>query len=108
MQLDSDQYPDITVDALRDLLEKKTEVFLIDVREPIERAMFNIGGSLIPLNTLPEQLGQLPSDKNQHIVAYCRSGMRSDTAKRLLISHGYTNVQNLLGGMLAWQAESFK
>ena len=107
MQLDFSNYPDITITELKELLDKgNSNVFLLDVREPFERAMFNIGGVLIPINALPQNIDKLPKDKSIHIVVYCRSGMRSDTAKKYLITQGYNNVQNLLGGMLAWQANS--
>ena len=94
---------DIMVDELKERLEVKEQVFLCDVREPYEHEEFNIGGELIPLGSLPANLSKMPSDKDVEIVMYCRSGGRSGMAKQFLEQHGYTNVRNLVGGMLEWQ-----
>lgn len=94
---------DIMVDELQERLEVKEEVCLYDVREPYEHEEFNIGGELIPLGSLPTSISKLPSDKNIEIVMYCRSGGRSGMAKQFLEQHGFTNVRNLVGGMLEWQ-----
>ena len=99
---------DIMVDELQERLEAKEEVIIIDVREPYEHEEFNIGGRLIPLGSLPSKLNELPLDKDIELVMYCRSGGRSGMAKQFLEQHGYTNVRNLVGGMLEWQRRFVK
>ena len=75
---------------------------LIDVREPYEYGIVEIGGELIPLGTVLESTNRIPKDIP--VVVQCRSGVRSATAIRELEDvHGYTNLINLTGGILGWQ-----
>ena len=75
---------------------------LIDVREPYEYGIVEIGGELIPLATVLESTNRIPKDIP--VVVQCRSGARSATAIRELEdAHGYTNLINLTGGILGWQ-----
>ncbi len=95
---------EITVKDLYQQLEKTNPtVFLLDVREPYERDICTIGGLLIPLAQLKEQLQQLPND--QQIVIYCKAGARSQKAAKLLHEHGYQNATSLQGGILQWIEE---
>lgn len=74
---------------------------LIDVRTPEEFASGHIAGAQnIPLQELPNRLGELPQD--QPIVLYCRSGNRSGQAMQLLAKAGYDHLYNL-GGVIEWQ-----
>ena len=93
---------DITVSELKSKLEQKEDFLLIDVREKYEHDEFNVGGQLIPLGTLPNQLEALAPNKEKEVVLYCRSGNRSGVAQSLMQRAGFTNVRNLLGGMLDW------
>jgi len=77
---------------------------LIDVREQYEHEEFNIGGDLVPVGNLMAAIPDLMAHKDEEVVVYCRSGNRSGMAKQLLEVSGFTNVRNLTGGMLAWQA----
>jgi rhodanese-related sulfurtransferase len=73
----------------------ESETLLLDVRSREEFAMDHIAGSKnIPVDVLPRQLADLPS-KTQPIVVYCRSGMRSASAVRLLRDAGYLNVTDV-------------
>lgn len=77
---------------------------VVDVREPYEFAIANLGGELIPVDTVSESLHRIPRDIP--VVVHCRSGIRSARAISLLErEHGYSNLHNLQGGILAWQAE---
>ena len=96
---------DITTEELQQKLEAKEDFILIDVREVHEHQEFNIEGRLIPLGILPYRLDELDEHKDDEIVVYCRSGARSGQAKMLMQQSGFTNVRNLLGGMLEWQAK---
>lgn len=93
---------DITVDELKNRLEKKESVHLVDVREIFENEEFNIGGKNIPLNSLSMQLDELSPWKNEEIVLYCLSGARSHAAVLFLSQKGFTQARNLKGGMKEW------
>jgi rhodanese-related sulfurtransferase len=94
---------DITVQELKERMDKGEQLHLFDVREPYEFEEFNIGATLIPLGTLPDNLANLESLKNEEIIVHCRSGARSGNAKLFLMDNGFTNVRNVLGGMMAWR-----
>ncbi len=96
---------DITVQELNERMQKGEKLNVIDVREEYEYEEFNIGARLIPLGTLPGMLNELSDLKNEEIIVHCRSGARSNNAKMYMMSEGFTNVRNLIGGMMAWQSE---
>ncbi len=76
------------------------DLFLVDVREPKEHAIADLGGLLIPLNTLPQRLHEI--DFNKKVIIYCHHGIRSRLAVNYLIHAGYHNVYNLEGGIDEW------
>jgi rhodanese-related sulfurtransferase len=94
---------DITVQELRQKLEAGEKFIFIDVREPHEYEEFNLGAQLIPLGTIGQHIDELSEHKDEEIVVHCRSGARSNQAKMLLESMGFSNVRNTLGGVLAWR-----
>jgi rhodanese-related sulfurtransferase len=98
---------DITIEELKERMDKGENLNLIDVREEYEFDEFNIGATLIPLGELPDRLEEIEAWKDQEILIHCRSGARSGRAKEYLTSEGYSNVRNVLGGMLAWQAAGY-
>jgi rhodanese-related sulfurtransferase len=94
---------DITVQELKKRLDEGDKSFVfIDVREPHEYQAFNLGAQLIPLGIIPVRLQDLEAHKNDEIVVHCRSGARSGQAAAFMTSHGFTNVRNVEGGVLAW------
>jgi molybdopterin/thiamine biosynthesis adenylyltransferase/rhodanese-related sulfurtransferase len=99
--------PQISVKELKARLDAKEAVndnfLLLDVREPYEFQIAQIGGKLIPQNDLPNRLGEL--DPAQEIIIHCRSGARSQRAAELLKANGFRKVSNLAGGILAWSDE---
>lgn len=95
---------DITVHEVKKRLEAGEKFVFIDVREPWENEEFNLGAQLIPLGDLPGKIGELEGHKNDEIVVHCRSGARSGMAKQILVAQGFTNVRNMLGGVLDWKA----
>jgi molybdopterin/thiamine biosynthesis adenylyltransferase/rhodanese-related sulfurtransferase len=99
--------PQISVKELKQRLDSKETrndgFLLLDVREPYEYQIAQIGGLLIPQNDLLNRLGEL--DKNREIVVHCRSGARSQRAAELLKANGFQNVSNVAGGILAWSDE---
>jgi rhodanese-related sulfurtransferase len=98
---------DITIEELKERMDKGENLNLFDVREEYEFDEFNIGAQLIPLGELPDRLDEIKADKDAEIIVHCRSGARSGRAQAYLESEGYTNVRNLVGGMLAWQAAGY-
>lgn len=96
---------DISVIELKKRLDAGEKINLIDVREQYEYDEFNLGGELIPLGTLPGKLEDLETLKDEEVIVHCRSGARSGTAKMFLTQSGFTNVRNLIGGALDWQAQ---
>jgi sulfur-carrier protein adenylyltransferase/sulfurtransferase len=92
--------PQISVTELKQRLDAGEELFILDVREPYEYQIANIGGTLIPQNEVPQRLAEI--DRNREIVVHCRSGARSQRIAEFLATQGYPNVKNLAGGVLAW------
>ena len=91
----------ITVQELKQRLDKGDKIVLVDVREPWEYATDKIEGAiLIPLATVPQSLDKL--DRNAEIVCHCHHGMRSADATAFLHQQGFTSVKNLVGGIDAW------
>ena len=95
--------PQISVKELKHRRDSGDDFFLLDVREPFEFQIAEIGGTLIPQNDVPHRLGEIPRDRE--IVVHCKGGGRSQKIAELLQQQGYTRVSNLAGGILAWSDE---
>ncbi|HEY4787769.1 MAG TPA: rhodanese-like domain-containing protein, partial [Bacteroidales bacterium] len=97
---------EINASDLKHRLDNSPEtLFLLDVREPSEFEYFNIGGTLIPLNKLPDRLHEIPDNKD--IIVICKSGVRSFKAARYISeSRKDVNILNLKGGLMAWLSET--
>jgi len=95
--------PQITVKELKQRLDAGQDVQLIDVREPYEYQIAQIGGKLIPQNDVPQRLAEI--DRNREVVVHCKSGGRSQRIAEFLAQNGYPQVSNLAGGILAWSEE---
>ena len=95
--------PEITPSELKARLDRGDDLFILDVREPHEYQICNIGGYLIPLGDLSRRVSEL--DSSREIVAHCRSGKRSAEASEFLRQAGFRKVLNLKGGILAWSDE---
>jgi rhodanese-related sulfurtransferase len=95
---------DITVNELKERLEKGEKFHFFDVREEWEYEEDNLGANNIPLGELDHQLEQLAGIKHEEIVVHCRSGARSGNAKKYMETKGFTKVRNVLGGILAYRA----
>ena len=95
--------PEITPRDLKSRLDRGDDLFILDVREPHEYQICNLGGQLIPLGELSRRVNEL--DSSREIVAHCRSGKRSAEAVEFLRSAGFRKVLNLKGGILAWSDE---
>jgi len=95
--------PQITVKELKARRDACEDIFLLDVREPYEFQIAQIGGKLIPQNDVPQRMAEIP--RNREIVVHCRSGARSQKIAEFLKQSGYNDVVNVAGGILAWADE---
>lgn len=91
---------DISVTEFKSCYQNLGSVTIIDIREKLEFQTFNIGGYNIPLGILLKNVEQLDDIKNSEIIVICQRGLRSETAKRMLTQHGYTNVRNMTDGLM--------
>jgi molybdopterin/thiamine biosynthesis adenylyltransferase/rhodanese-related sulfurtransferase len=97
---------ELTVLQLKEALDRGDKITLLDVREPYEWDIGNLGpqgAAIIPLGELPRRFSEI--DSNADVVVYCRSGARSGRAADFLRGQGFTKVRNLEGGILAWSDE---
>ncbi|HTZ74311.1 MAG TPA: molybdopterin-synthase adenylyltransferase MoeB [Candidatus Aquilonibacter sp.] len=95
--------PEITPRELKARLDRGDDLYILDVREPHEYQICNLGGHLIPLGELSRRAAEL--DSSREIVAHCRSGKRSADAVDFLRKAGFKKIWNLKGGILAWSDE---
>jgi len=95
---------EISSGDLRKKLNNKEDILLIDVREPYEHEDYNIGGELIPLAELENELNRIPKDKQ--VILYCKVGARSKFAVQMLQEkYAFENLVNLSGGIDAYLAK---
>jgi adenylyltransferase/sulfurtransferase len=103
-ETEDSEIPEVTVQEYKSWLDANEDVQLIDVREPHEVEIAEIGGELIPLKTVTENADKI--SRNKKVVVHCRSGQRSaDAIKQLQEKYGFDNLYNLKGGILAWSQE---
>lgn len=96
--------PGLTVQEVKEKLDRGGDVIVLDVREDWERDIAHLEGALpIPVNEIPNRLQEL--DPTKEIVVYCHTGQRSDTVAKFLIREGFTQAVNMLGGIRAWTME---
>jgi len=92
---------EITPEQLKKRIDAGEDLFVLDVRNPNEFQICRIPGTtLVPLPELPNRFAEVPKDRE--VVVHCKSGMRSAKAIEFLKSQGYSRLQNLTGGILAW------
>lgn len=96
-------YTDVDPARLATMLEDE-DVTLVNVHVPYEGEIPDTD-SFIPYDNIAAHTDQLPEDKDAPIVLYCRTGRMSVEASDSLVELGYTNVFNLEGGFLGWEAE---
>lgn len=95
---------EITVQELKALKDNQADFQLIDVREQHEFDESNLNGELIPMGEVMDCVDKIAKDKQ--VVVHCRSGKRSATVIQALeAQHGFTNLYNLKGGILAYMDE---
>jgi rhodanese-related sulfurtransferase len=95
---------EITVTELKKLIDSKAGFQLIDVREEYEFDEANLKGELIPMGEVMDNVDKISRDKQ--VVIHCRSGKRSASVIQALeLQHGFANLYNLKGGILAYIEE---
>ncbi|MGZ3903098.1 MAG: rhodanese-like domain-containing protein [Bacteroidia bacterium] len=94
---------EVTVQELKAMQDKKEDFQLIDVREEYEYDICQIGGELIPMGEVAENIDKI--SKTKKVIIHCRSGKRSASVVQMLEQQGFTNLYNLKGGILAWADE---
>jgi adenylyltransferase/sulfurtransferase len=95
--------PHITPAELKQRLDAGDDITIIDVREPFEWDIANLGefgARLIPLDQVLDRKAEIHRDAD--VVLYCRSGSRSAGVIRQLRAHGYDRLINLKGGIKGW------
>jgi adenylyltransferase/sulfurtransferase len=95
--------PQLTVKELKRRIDAGEEVYILDVREPYEYQIAQIGGKLIPQNEVPQRLSEI--DREREVIMQCHSGIRSQNVAEFLKQQGYMKVVNLAGGITAWANE---
>src|SRR3954469_21855803 len=92
--------PEMNVRELKQKLDNKEEIVVLDVREPGEYQICNIGGLLMPMGDVPMRVVEL--DPDAPTVVHCHHGVRSAMVVEFLRQQGFTHIQNLAGGIHAW------
>jgi len=103
---DQSDVPTVTAKELHARLERGDRLRIVDVREPHEWEIVNLGAygaELIPLDSLLERMSEL--DSAEEIVLHCQVGSRSVKALKRLQDVGFRKVWNLKGGIRAWQSD---
>src|SRR5215210_7409913 len=95
--------PEITVQELKQKMDDGEDINVLDVREPHEYEVANIGVKLVPLGELPRRLAEF--DQNENFAIHCKTGGRSAKAVKLLQDAGFGSVHNVKGGITAWSEE---
>ena len=96
----------ISVHELKNMIDTKQEIAILDVRRENEWNEGHIeGATRIYLGHLPEQLDKLPRDIP--IVVVCKTGNRSSSGTSILLRAGFDKVYNVLGGTDAWVKAGF-
>ncbi|MEQ9403682.1 MAG: rhodanese-like domain-containing protein [Cyclobacteriaceae bacterium] len=95
---------DVTCEQIKQRLESGEKFHFIDVREEWEHEEQNIGAKCFPLGDLPTKLTVLERLKSEEIIVHCNTGPRGNRAKKYLISQGFNNVRNMLGGITEFMA----
>ena len=95
--------PEISVTDLKRKMDAGENINVLDVREPHEYEVANIGVRLVPLGELPQRLAEF--DQNENFAIHCKTGGRSAKAVKLLQDAGFQNVYNVKGGITAWSEE---
>lgn len=99
---------EISVQELKDKIDRGEPVFILDVREPFEKFQSDIEyeqKTLIPIGSLNNRVDELDDYREREVICLCRSGSRSARACEFLEQRGFSHVRNLKGGINQWARE---
>lgn len=99
-------YKNINAEEFAELMEKKSHVVL-DVRSPGELAEGSVSGHTM-INFFEPDFKEMVAklDKSKSYLVYCRSGNRSGQACTIMADMGFSDLYNLQGGIVAWNASA--
>ena len=98
-------FQNITVDTAYNMIKKENKypnLIILDVRSPCEYEKGHLYDAILMSYDELEAISELEGYKNSEIIVYCKAGGRSQLASELLVEYGFTNIYNMLGGILAW------
>jgi adenylyltransferase/sulfurtransferase len=95
--------PQLAAQELKRRIDAGEQAYILDVREPWEYKVAQIGGKLIPMNEIPQRLSEI--DREREIIVHCHHGVRSQRVAEFLKQSGFPRVTNLVGGIDAWSRE---
>lgn len=99
-------YQNIMSTEAKGIIDKKRNVYLLDVRTPDEYRQARLKGAvLIPINEIEKRFKEIP--KNRLVVIYCAVGTRSNLVASFLASKGYEEVYNVTDGIVGWYRNGF-
>ena len=102
-EIDVASLPDAVDAETVSAIKERDDVLVLDVREQWEYDAGHIPGvTLLPMGEVPGRMSEIPTD--QTVIVTCRSGNRSGQVTQFLREQGFTNVHNMEGGILAWEA----
>lgn len=97
---------EIDVAAVDRLMQSGEPLLLLDCRQPEENALVRLPGStLIPMQEIPARIEELAPFRDRPVVVYCHHGVRSLRVAHWLRAQGFSQVQNMRGGIDAWALE---
>ena len=97
-------FSEITVQELKNKMDKNPDLQILDVREPFEVKVGSIPKTIkIPMNDIPMRMNEL--DNTKEIIVHCKSGMRSSRICEFLAHNQFLKISNVRGGIKAWSAE---
>lgn len=107
-QYNTRSIPYISVEELR-MLQMNDSVVILDAREKEEFDVSHLkSAKFVGFSTFSEEnISEILSDKNTPIVVYCSLGIRSEKIAEKLKKEGYTNVENLYGGIFEWKNKEY-
>ncbi len=101
--------PYIEANELKALLESGEEVILLDARNNYESAIGRFKNAITPdisvFRKFTDVADELSKLKNKKIVTYCTGGIRCEKASAVLKERGFTDVQQLHGGIIRYGEE---
>ena len=101
--------PEVTVDEVKNRMDRGENWTLLDVREREEYREGHLEGAFsLPRGFLEIRVEETVPDKSAPVIAYCAGGVRSLIAARTMKEMGYENVVSMSGGYTAWKNAGHK